>query len=63
MFGFGVAEVVVVLVVALLIFGPRRLPEIGGALGKSIRDFRKSVTSKEDDDKPELGDGKGDGRG
>lgn len=59
MFGFGATELVVVLVVALLVFGPRRLPEIGGALGKSIRDFRKSLSSKEDGDKPELGDRKG----
>ncbi len=41
MFGLGVPELIVILVVALLVFGPGRLPEIGGALGRSIRDFRK----------------------
>ncbi len=41
MFGLGVPELVVILVIALLVFGPGRLPEIGGALGKGIRDFKK----------------------
>jgi sec-independent protein translocase protein TatA len=45
MFGLGITELVVILVVALIIFGPGRLPEIGGALGKGIRDFRKSFES------------------
>jgi sec-independent protein translocase protein TatA len=42
MFGLGAPELIVILVVALLVFGPGRLPEIGGALGKGIRDFRKA---------------------
>lgn len=40
MFGLGPAEVILVLVIALIVFGPGRLPEIGQALGKSIREFR-----------------------
>ena len=40
MFGLGPAEVVLVLIIALIVFGPGRLPEIGQALGKSIREFR-----------------------
>jgi len=40
MFGLGPAEVIVVLIIALIVFGPGRLPEIGQALGKSIREFR-----------------------
>jgi sec-independent protein translocase protein TatA len=47
MFGLGITELVVILVVALLFFGPGRLPEIGGALGKGIRDFRKAFESNE----------------
>ena len=43
MFGFHWAELVVILVIATIIFGPKRIPEIGGALGKGIRDFRKGV--------------------
>ena len=47
MFGLGVPELVVILVVALLIFGPGKLPEIGGALGRGIRDFRKAFEGNE----------------
>ncbi|MGC8837791.1 MAG: Sec-independent protein translocase subunit TatA/TatB [Anaerolineae bacterium] len=39
-FGIGPMELVFILILALIIFGPGRLPEIGRALGKSIRDFR-----------------------
>jgi sec-independent protein translocase protein TatA len=46
MFGMGATELIVILVVALLVFGPRKLPEIGGALGKGIRDFRKALENK-----------------
>ncbi len=52
MFGLGAPELIVILVVALLIFGPGKLPEIGGALGKGIRDFRKAVEHKGNDDEP-----------
>jgi len=41
-FGLGPAEVVVVLIIALIVFGPGRLPEIGQALGSTIRDFREA---------------------
>lgn len=52
MFGVGAPELIVILVVALLIFGPGKLPEIGGALGRGIRDFRKALESKGDDHAP-----------
>ena len=42
-FGLGIAEVLLILAVLLLVFGARRLPEIGGALGRSIREFKTSV--------------------
>ncbi len=42
--GIGMQELVVILVIALLIFGPKKLPDIGKNLGRAIRDFRKSVT-------------------
>lgn len=51
MFGLGVPELVIILVVALVIFGPGRLPEIGGALGKGIRDFKKSFEGGDDEQK------------
>jgi sec-independent protein translocase protein TatA len=49
MFGIGVPELLVILVVALIIFGPGRLPEIGGALGKGIRDFKKAFDGHDED--------------
>ncbi len=54
MFGLGAPELIVILVVALLIFGPGKLPEIGHALGKGIRDFRKAVEHKGSDSEGEL---------
>ena len=48
MFGFGMPELIVVLVIVLVVFGAGRLPEIGGALGKSIRNFKKASSGKED---------------
>jgi sec-independent protein translocase protein TatA len=47
-FGGHLPELVILLVVALVIFGPKRLPEIGGAMGKGIREFRKGTTEVED---------------
>jgi sec-independent protein translocase protein TatA len=51
MFGIGFPELIVIMVVALLVFGPARLPEIGSALGKGIRDFKKGFEGAEDDSK------------
>ena len=50
MFGFGLQELGVILVIALLIFGPMKLPQIGTGLGKAIRDFRKGVSSDDPED-------------
>ena len=47
MFGFGghLPELIVILVAALVIFGPKRLPDIGSSLGKTIKEFRKSTAA------------------
>ena len=50
MCGLGVPELMVILVIALVIFGPSKLPQIGSGLGKAIRDFKKGVTDSEDED-------------
>jgi len=52
----GLPEILVVLVIALIVFGPKRLPELGRSLGKGIREFRGSVTgdNHDDDDDKEL---------
>ena len=44
MFNLGPTELIIILVIVLIIFGVGRLPEIGGALGKSIREFRQSAS-------------------
>ncbi len=48
-FGLGWPELVIVLVIVLVIFGAGRVPEIGRALGKGIREFRGSVTDVKDE--------------
>jgi sec-independent protein translocase protein TatA len=50
MFGLGMQELAIILVIALLIFGPTKLPQIGSGLGKAIRDFRKGVSSDDPED-------------
>ena len=50
MFGIGVPELLVVLVVVLLVFGSKKLPEIGGGLGRAIRNFRKASTEPDEID-------------
>ena len=44
----GPVELIIILVIALLIIGPGKLPEVGTALGKSIREFRKAATDVQD---------------
>jgi sec-independent protein translocase protein TatA len=46
----GPLEIVVVLIIALIVFGPKRLPELGRSLGKGIREFRGSLGGNDDDD-------------
>jgi sec-independent protein translocase protein TatA len=43
MFGIGIQELLIILVIILIIFGAGKLPEIGSALGKGIKNFKKSV--------------------
>lgn len=49
MWGLGLPELMVILVIALLVFGPSRLPEVGTFLGKSLRAFRDSIDQRDDD--------------
>jgi sec-independent protein translocase protein TatA len=48
----GIAGLIVILIVALLVFGPKRLPEIGRSLGRGMREFKESVSGR--DEKAEL---------
>ncbi len=56
-FGIGPTELIIVLVIVLIIFGVGRLPEIGGAMGKAIREFRSSQAGEEDTANAELESG------
>lgn len=46
----GPLEIVIVLVIVLLIFGPKRLPDLGRSLGSGMREFKDSVTGKSNDE-------------
>ena len=48
----GLPELLILLVVVLLVFGPKRLPEMGRSLGKGMREFKDSVTGNDKDDEP-----------
>ncbi len=55
---FGIGEIVLVLAIALIFLGPKRLPEAGRSIGRGLREFRESLSGgdedKDDDDEPRL---------
>jgi len=61
MFGLGMPELLVILVIALLVFGAGRLPEIGSSLGKAIKGF-KEASDKREPEPPETKEVKGAGK-
>ena len=60
MFGLGTTELIIILVLVLIIFGAGKLPQVGGALGKGLRNFKDGVKDeaeeKEEADKEKLED-------
>jgi sec-independent protein translocase protein TatA len=56
MWGLGLPELLVILVLALLVFGPSRLPEVGTFVGKSLRAFRDSLDHRDDDNDDDEND-------
>lgn len=50
MFGFGVTELILILLIILVIFGAGKLPEIGAGLGKGIKNFKKATSGEDEID-------------
>lgn len=55
---FGPTELIIILVIVLLLFGPGRIARIAGELGKGIRSFKDSVSPGQDDESEETGEKK-----
>lgn len=53
----GPMELAIVFVIALIVLGPKKLPEVGRSLGKGMREFKDSISGDRDDDRPALKDG------
>ncbi len=51
MFGLGMTELIIVLVIIMIVFGAGKLPEIGAGIGEGIRNFKKAVSSDTDEEK------------
>ena len=49
-FNIGPMELAIVLVIALIVLGPKRLPEVGRSLGKGMREFKDSISGRSEDD-------------
>jgi len=52
MFGLGFPELVIIMVIVLLVFGAGKLPEVGGAIGKTIRSFKKATREADEKEVP-----------
>ncbi len=61
MFGLGWAEILIILIILLLVFGASRIPQLGESLGKGIKNFQKAVkgnSNKSEDDKQDSTENK-----
>lgn len=63
MFGLGATELLIILAIVVVLFGARRLPEIGSGLGKAIKNFKTGISGKDEIDvtptKPDEDSGRG----
>jgi sec-independent protein translocase protein TatA len=60
MFGLGITELVIILVIIVVLFGATRLPEVGRGVGEAIKNFKKSISDPSEIDVTPKGKNKGD---
>lgn len=58
MFGIGMPELIIILVIVLIIFGAGKLPQIGAGMGKAIKNFRSATADADKDETEQLEDNK-----
>lgn len=58
MFGIGMPELIIILVIIMIIFGAGKLPEIGSGIGRGIRNFKKATSEAEKEDTNKIEEGK-----
>lgn len=54
MFGLGTQELIIILILVLIVFGAGKLPQVGGALGKGLRNFKQGIKDDDDEKKKEI---------
>jgi len=54
MFGLGMPELIVILIIVIIVFGAGKLPEIGAGFGKGIRNFKKAVSGEDEEQREKL---------
>jgi len=54
LFGLGPAELIIILVIVLVLFGPKRLPQLGKSLGKTMKSLRDGLEGKDDDEDRDI---------